>query len=98
MELKLQTADRREPAPVIHVHFGRLARRPIEWLAVLRMAFGAVCGPYVPGTSTDVGAAIIYSLLFGTLLVVDAGRFSVEAWLEKRWPAWQRVAELRVRP
>jgi nitrite reductase (NO-forming) len=55
-------------------------------------------GPYVPGTSTDVGAAIIYSLLFGTLLVVDAGRFSVDAWIERRWPAWRRVAEVRVRP
>jgi nitrite reductase (NO-forming) len=190
MEMKMQTADRHEPGSVIDVHFGRAIQRPFEWLAVLRMAFGAVWaadaslkwqpafqsnfmqllagasqgqpgflswwfalwqavvagrapilavmtagtetylaiavlsgfarkvtysigllyglfvwsvaegfgGPYVPGTSTDVGAAIIYSLLFGTLLVVDAGRFSVDAWIEKRWPAWRRVAELRTRP
>jgi nitrite reductase (NO-forming) len=52
-------------------------------------------GPYGTRTSTDVGAAIVYSLLFGTLLVVDAGRTGVDAWIEKRWPAWRRVAELR---
>lgn len=51
-------------------------------------------GPYVPGATTDVGAAIVYSLLFGTLLLVDGGRLSVDAWIEHRWPAWQRVAEL----
>jgi len=52
-------------------------------------------GRYIPGTSTDVGAAIVYSLLFGTLLVVDAGRLSVDAWIDKRRPARRRVAELR---
>ena len=65
---------------MIKVWFGRATRRPFEWLALLRLAFA---GAYVPGTSTDVGAAIIYSLLFGTLLVVDAGRFRVDAWIEK---------------
>jgi len=52
-------------------------------------------GPYMPGTTTDVGAAIIYSLLFGALLLVDAGRFSVDALIEKRLLAWRRIAELR---
>jgi nitrite reductase (NO-forming) len=52
-------------------------------------------GPYVPGTTTDVGAAIIYSLLFGALLLVDAGRFSVDHLIEKRLLAWRRIAELR---
>jgi len=190
MAMKLQTADRLDQSSVIDVRFGRAAQRPFEWLALLRMAFGAVWaadaslkwqpafqsnfmqlltgaaqgqpgflswwfalwqavvsgrapilavmtagtetylaiavlsgfarkvtysigllyglfvwsvaegfgGPYVPGTSTDVGAAIIYSLLFGTLLVVDAGRFSVDTLIEKRWPSWRRVAELRIRP
>jgi len=49
----------------------------------------------MPGTTTDVGAAIIYSLLFGALLLVDAGRFSVDALIEKRLLAWRRIAELR---
>jgi uncharacterized membrane protein YphA (DoxX/SURF4 family) len=52
-------------------------------------------GPYTPGTSTDVGAAIIYSLLFGALLLVDAGRFSVDALIEKKVVAWRWIAELR---
>jgi nitrite reductase (NO-forming) len=54
-------------------------------------------GPYIPGTSTDVGAAIIYTLLFLTLLVHDAGvgfsRLSLDSTLERRVPAWRRVAE-----
>jgi nitrite reductase (NO-forming) len=55
-------------------------------------------GPYVPGVSTDIGAAIIYTLLFLTLLVNDAGvgfsRLSVDGLLERRMPSWRRVAEL----
>jgi nitrite reductase (NO-forming) len=55
-------------------------------------------GPYVPGASTDVGAAIVYTLLFAVLLVHDAGagfsRFSLDSVLERRLPAWRRVAEL----
>ena len=52
-------------------------------------------GPYMPGTTTDVGAAIIYSLLFGALLLVDAGRLSVDQLIEKRIRAWRWIAELR---
>jgi uncharacterized membrane protein YphA (DoxX/SURF4 family) len=55
-------------------------------------------GPYVPGISTDVGAAIVSSLLFLTLLINDAGagvsRFSLDSPLERRIPRWRRVAEL----
>jgi nitrite reductase (NO-forming) len=55
-------------------------------------------GPYVPGVSTDVGAAIVYTLLFVVFLVHDAGlgtsRLSVDSFLERRVPAWRRVAEL----
>jgi len=55
-------------------------------------------GPYVPGSSTDVGAAIIYTLLFLTLLIHDAGvgssRLSLDGVLERRMPVWRRVAEL----
>lgn len=52
-------------------------------------------GPYMPGTTTDVGAAIIYSLVFGALLLVDAGRFSADRLIEKRIHAWRWIAELR---
>jgi len=52
-------------------------------------------GPYMPGTTTDVGAAIIYSLLFIAFLLVDAGRFSVDHLIEKRVPAWRWVSEFR---
>src|SRR5712671_6058305 len=55
-------------------------------------------GPYVPGISTDVGAAIISSLLFLMLLINDAGvgfsRLSLDSVLERRLPGWRRVAEL----
>jgi uncharacterized membrane protein YphA (DoxX/SURF4 family) len=50
-------------------------------------------GPYVPGTSTDVGAAIIYSLVFLALFLVDAGRFSVDRLIVRRIPAWRRVSD-----
>ena len=52
-------------------------------------------GPYMPGTTTDVGAAIIYSLLFIALLLVDACRFSVDHLIEKRVSAWRWVSEFR---
>jgi uncharacterized membrane protein YphA (DoxX/SURF4 family) len=49
-------------------------------------------GPYVPGTTTDVGAAIIYSLVFWALLLVDAGRMSVDRLIAARAPAWRRIS------
>jgi uncharacterized membrane protein YphA (DoxX/SURF4 family) len=52
-------------------------------------------GPYTPGTTTDVGAAIIYSLVFFALFLVDAGRFSVDRLIEKKIPTWRWVSEFR---
>lgn len=49
-------------------------------------------GPYMPGTTTDVGAAIIYSPVFWALLLVDAGRMSVDRLIAARIPAWRRIA------
>lgn len=49
-------------------------------------------GPYVPGTTTDVGAAIIYSLVFAALLIADAGRISVDRLIIARVPVWRRIA------
>jgi nitrite reductase (NO-forming) len=52
-------------------------------------------GPYMPGTTTDVGAAIIYSFLFIALLLVDAGRLSVDNVIVNKFAAWSWVSEFR---
>jgi len=49
-------------------------------------------GPYVPGTTTDVGAAIVYSLVFWALLLADAGRMSADRLIAARAPAWRRIS------
>ena len=82
-----------------------LAFTPIAGLArKLTCAIGVACaffvwsvvkgfgGPYVPGTTTDMGAAIVYSLVLWALLLVDAGRMSVDRLIAARIPAWRRVA------
>jgi nitrite reductase (NO-forming) len=55
-------------------------------------------GPYT-ASSTDVGTALIYALVFVSLLIISAqtgpSRYSVDALIERRWPAWARVAEVR---
>lgn len=54
-------------------------------------------GPYGP-TSTDIGTGIVYAFAFLLLLVVNAtygpSRHSLDCWLERRWPAWARIAEV----
>jgi nitrite reductase (NO-forming) len=54
-------------------------------------------GPY-SGSSTDIGAAIIYTVVFLALLVMNArsgnSRYSVDRLIERRWPWWERVAEV----
>ncbi len=60
-------------------------------IALLRIAFG----PYTPGTTTDVGAAIIYSFVLFALMLVDAGRFSVDSLIARKIPAWRWVSEPR---
>ena len=53
-------------------------------------------GPYVSG-STDIGAGIIYALLFGALLVsarpAHRERLSLDRLLERRWEWWKQIAE-----
>ncbi|TMI31469.1 hypothetical protein E6H29_04480 [Candidatus Bathyarchaeota archaeon] len=55
-------------------------------------------GPYGPG-STDIGTGVIYAFVFVFLLLTNAtygtSRFSLDQLIEKRWPSWRRVAELR---
>lgn len=57
--------------------------------------FGGAYGP----SSTDIGTGIIYAFVFLLLMIVNAtygpARFSLDAALERRWPAWRRVAEFR---
>ncbi|MHB8588521.1 MAG: hypothetical protein ACYDA0_06680 [Candidatus Dormibacteraceae bacterium] len=50
---------------------------------------------FLPGATTGVGAAIIYSVLFLPLQLVDAGRFSVDSLIADTIPAWRWVSELR---
>ncbi len=53
-------------------------------------------GPYVSG-STDIGAGIIYALLFGALLAfalpASRERLSLDRVLERRWGWWKQLAE-----
>ena len=55
-------------------------------------------GPYRAG-ATDIGTAIIYSVVFLGLLVLSAytgpDRHSLDYHLERRIPWWWRIAELR---
>jgi nitrite reductase (NO-forming) len=54
-------------------------------------------GPY-SASSTDVGPAIIYSVVFLALLVVNArsgtSPYSLDRLIERRWAWWHRVAEV----
>jgi nitrite reductase (NO-forming) len=53
-------------------------------------------GPFVPG-ATDVGAGLVYVLVFVTLIVMDhsLGRspYSLDYYLERLFPAWRHMAE-----
>jgi len=55
-------------------------------------------GPYGP-SSTDIGTGIIYAFVFLLLLIVNAtfgpSRFSLDYVIERQWPAWMRLAEIR---
>lgn len=55
-------------------------------------------GPYGPG-ATDLGTGIVYALLFLALIVLNASfgpsRWSLDYYLEERWPRWGVVAEFQ---
>ncbi len=55
-------------------------------------------GPYGPG-STDIGTGIIYAFVFILLMLINAtfgpSRWSLDYNIERRWPAWKRIAEIR---
>jgi nitrite reductase (NO-forming) len=54
-------------------------------------------GPY-SASSTDIGAAIIYAVLFLALLVMDArsetSPYTLDRLIQRRWAWWHRVAEV----
>lgn len=55
-------------------------------------------GPYGPG-STDMGTGILYAVVFLALLHLDSvsepQRFTLDALVGRRWPAWQRLVQAR---
>lgn len=57
------------------------------------------CGGADGPSSADIGTGIIYDFAFLLLMIVNAtydpARLSLDAALERRWPAWSRVAEFR---
>jgi nitrite reductase (NO-forming) len=75
-----------------------------KWVYVLGIVFALAIwsipegfgGPYTPG-ATDVGAGLIYVLVFAALIVMDyvLGRspYSVDFYLEKRFPVWRKIVE-----
>ncbi len=73
------------------VHVGGIAFSLMIW--AVDEGFG---GPYGPG-STDIGAVVMYAVIFVALMVVDSfavpGRDSVNLWIERRLPSWRHLAE-----
>ncbi len=55
-------------------------------------------GPYTSGAS-DIGTAIIYAVVFAGLLALNyysgPSRYSADHYLERRYPWWWRLAEMR---
>jgi nitrite reductase (NO-forming) len=55
-------------------------------------------GPYTSGSS-DIGTAIIYAVVFASLLALSyyagTARYSADYYLEKKFSWWWRVAEVR---
>jgi len=45
-----------------------------------------------PGTPTDVGAAILYSLVFWALLLFHSARPSADRFIAARIAAWRRIS------
>lgn len=55
-------------------------------------------GPYQTGSGgTDVGTGVIYAIAFLGLIVINAtygpSRWSLDGWIERRFPGWASIAE-----
>src|SRR2546430_17632592 len=77
------------PMPVALRRSRSDATRRMTAIAFLRITFGLIWS--VPGATTDVGAAIIYSFVFWALLLVDPGRGSVDRLVPAKIPACPNV-------
>jgi uncharacterized membrane protein YphA (DoxX/SURF4 family) len=55
-------------------------------------------GPYGP-SSTDIGTGVVYAMVFLFLMIINAtygpSKYSLDAAIEKRWPSWATVAEIK---
>ena len=58
-------------------------------------------GPYGPG-STDIGGGIIYAMMFLGLAILNAtygpSRWSIDRFIEQRFPGWSAIAEFAGSP
>lgn len=78
-----------------------LARRPLYLLGALFSLFiwsvPESFGHFWIVGQTDLGTSIIYVFIYLALYVLDhgetAGGWSLDRWLESRWPWWRRIAE-----
>lgn len=56
-------------------------------------------GPYGGGTNTDIGTGFVYSMLAVSLLIINGAygtsRFSLDYYIERYWPKWARLAEVK---
>jgi len=62
---------------------------------------GGFGGPYTIGAS-NTGVGILYVLIFAVLIVINhrtaTSPYSIDYFIEGRWPGWSRVAEWRREP
>ena len=75
-----------------------------KWIYVLGLGFALIIwsvpeafgGPYTTG-ATDVGAGLIYAMMFMALIILDSvlGRspYSLDFYIERSMPNWSRFAE-----
>ncbi len=55
-------------------------------------------GPYIPGSSTDIGTAFPYAILFVVLLCLAAGRYyGLDQWLTPRLGRWGFLASSSIK-
>jgi nitrite reductase (NO-forming) len=76
-----------------------------KWMYILSAVFSFIIwsvpqglgGPYSPG-KVDIDSGLVYMLVFVSLIVIDSalGRspYSVDYYIERIFPRWERVAEL----
>ncbi|MCI4318622.1 MAG: DoxX family protein [Thermoplasmata archaeon] len=84
--------------------FGFLRKIAYVGAALLALFIWAVPegfgGPYGGGTNTDIGTGFVYSMLALSLLIINGAygpsRWSLDYYIELRWPTWAKLAEVRV--